>query len=412
MAGKPNRILWLAALATLAFAIPACVGDVPDQVDPDPDPNPDPDPDPTPDPDPAALTVSGTVVPYFEATRGIPTGIVADITSDGILPPQIVQSGVDGAFSMVNVPAAGVFFAEVVGPAPTFMPTRNMAITVVNENVTTQLFAAELAAVQQQYLGAGNIPMTADTGFVVLDIQDALGAPIANIAPADITLIDNGVTPPAVVTLDPATQGPYFFGPPVDAGGQLITGDLVDLAAQPATGVFPIAGGINKARAGLLNLPAGDYTLQVVDNNVDPPVTYSAALKTSPNAVTLLQVGGADPLAPVPPPPGGALSFENDIYPRLQKASEGGLGCASNGCHTAGNPFVMARPATEVFAELTNPARLGSGPLLDLATVENSLFLMNPVYEDPPDHPNATFTSAQSAGYIMFMTWIQEGALP
>jgi len=63
-------------------------------------------------------------------------------------------------------------------------------------------------------------------------------------------------------------------------------------------------------------------------------------------------------------------------------------------------------PAADVLAAIN------ARNLIDLATPEASLLLVNPLYETPPDHPNATFASIDSPYYQKWLSWIAAGALP
>ncbi|HVK76294.1 MAG TPA: hypothetical protein VM734_23365 [Kofleriaceae bacterium] len=102
----------------------------------------------------------------------------------------------------------------------------------------------------------------------------------------------------------------------------------------------------------------------------------------------------------------GARTFTLDVYPRLQKAANGGLGCAN--CHTAGGLAAILQydlPAAEAHAAIL--ARPG---VVTVATPATSLLLTKPLYEDPPNHPNATFVNPLDPDYLVIMEWIQQGA--
>ena len=63
-------------------------------------------------------------------------------------------------------------------------------------------------------------------------------------------------------------------------------------------------------------------------------------------------------------------------------------------------------PAADVHAALI--ARAG---VINLATPADSLLLTNPLYETPPDHPNATFGSLDNTFYQKWLQWITDGAV-
>ena len=64
-------------------------------------------------------------------------------------------------------------------------------------------------------------------------------------------------------------------------------------------------------------------------------------------------------------------------------------------------------PAADVHAAILG--RLG---VVDLVTPANSLLLAKPLYETPPNHPNATFANDQDPSYQSWMAWIAAGAPP
>ncbi len=121
-------------------------------------------------------------------------------------------------------------------------------------------------------------------------------------------------------------------------------------------------------------------------------------------------------------------SFAQDIYPRLQRASAGGLGCAD--CHTNGGAAAIlpydGEPGAVLAAMLAVGSGSGSGSadagvgsdgvlVIDLVNPARSLLLVKPLYEVPPipqDHPNATFLDTNDPNYQLFLLWITQGAKP
>jgi hypothetical protein len=112
--------------------------------------------------------------------------------------------------------------------------------------------------------------------------------------------------------------------------------------------------------------------------------------------------GGGGPA--VPP---GQRTFTGDIHTRLQRASAGGLGCAN--CHTLGGIGAVLQfdlPVAEAHAAiLARP-----GVIAPPATAAQSLLLTKPLYEDPPNHPNATFLTPLDPDYLVILEWIEQGA--
>ena len=107
-----------------------------------------------------------------------------------------------------------------------------------------------------------------------------------------------------------------------------------------------------------------------------------------------------------PPPPPGAVTFVGDVFPILQKASVGGDGCAN--CHTLGGVANFLRFDDDpILAHQAILARPGVVNVLDPAL---SMILTKPVYEDPPNHPNATWLNSLDPSYQIIMQWVALGA--
>ena len=104
---------------------------------------------------------------------------------------------------------------------------------------------------------------------------------------------------------------------------------------------------------------------------------------------------------------GGTPSFTTDIYPIFAKASQGGQDCAS--CHTlggsAGNVLILDDGAANVHARL-----IASTLLVNLADPAASLILTKPLYEEPPNHPNAVWLDITDPYYMKILAWITGGA--
>ena len=101
--------------------------------------------------------------------------------------------------------------------------------------------------------------------------------------------------------------------------------------------------------------------------------------------------------------------FGMHVYPRLQKAAVGGLGCAN--CHTqgglAGGVLQFDLPPDLVLQNMI--ARPGD---VNIETPAESLLLTKPLYEPPPyNHPNATFVDTNDPDYKLFLRWITQGAM-
>ena len=333
-------------------------------------------------PEQVLLSVSGRTVDYF---TGTPLDNVA-LTTEGMTPASSDSSGADGSYEL-RVPPGSVFFAAA--SRANYRPTRSAPIRVTDQSIMmTELTVVSLNDSRRQYTSLGLTP-TAGRAVVFGLLVRYNGTPLEGVPLADITLVDAQQAPVGL--------GPYFFG---------ANGDLVSNATLAVSTAF---GG--KARVGFLDVPPGSYTLEVKytagggGGGGTPQIrTYEIPVEAVADGATLAMTGGGDDDMT---PPAGARTFTADVHPRLQKAANGGLGCAN--CHTAGG--IAAIPQFDLSVAEAHAAIIARlGVVNPPATAATSLLLTKPLYEDPPNHPNATFLTTLDPDYVIIMEWIQQGA--
>ncbi|CAN5620941.1 hypothetical protein BH11MYX1_BH11MYX1_38740 [soil metagenome] len=325
--------------------------------------------------------VSGTVHDYF---TGDPLATTA-ITTVGLQPELATTTNADGTYAF-EVAVGSKLFATA--SHSNFFNTRNATIAVAQLPVSQELYALASGDIGRQFSTAG-VAMVSGT-ILVAELQDDLGAPLAGILPAAITLVDGNGTAVAGVS------APFFMNAAdVDPS----------LAMSTAFGSNPA-----RARVALLNAPPGSYTLKVnyTDANL-AAATHTTSVTISAGGATLAVSGGLaanSSIAAITDP-----SFATDIYPRLQKASKGGLGCAS--CHNPGGtgavlPYDNSDPAV-VLAAIKAAANV-----INPTTPAMSTFLAKPLFETTPpqNHPNATFLDVNDPTYKLFLLWITLGTKP
>jgi hypothetical protein len=368
----------LALVLAFSFGAAACVGDPPAQPGDDVDAGDDTDASP----DPVLLSVTGKTVDYF-------TGADLDavlLATEGMTPAASGTSDAAGNFEL-RVPPGSAFYA--VGSRANYRTTRSAPLRVTDQSV----MMASLAVVsandsRRQYASLGLTPTAGRAVLFGLLLRNN-GTPLEGVPLADITLVDAQQAPVGL--------GPYFFGE---------TGDLVSNATLAVSTAF---GG--KARVGFLDVPPGTYTLKVTytagggGGGGTPEIrTYEIPVEAVGDGAVLAETGGGDDDMT---PPAGARTFIADVHPRLQKAANGGLGCAN--CHTAGGVGAILQfdlPASDAHAAIIARPGVVSPP----ATAATSLLLTKPLYEDPPNHPNATFLTTLDPDYVIIMEWISQGA--
>ncbi len=331
--------------------------------------------------DAVTAKVSGKVLDYF--TRD-PLATTA-ITTVGLQPELATTTAADGSYAF-DVAVGSRLFAT--STRSNFLATRSATIAVAQLPVIEDLYALASGDVARQYASAGVTPVSGTV--LVAELQNDLGDPLAGIPPAAITLVDGtgtavpGVSAPQFMNaadIDPAITMSMAFG------------------SSPA-----------RARVAFLNAPPGNYTLKVnyTDANM-AAATHTTSVTIGPGGATLALSGGLQAnssVAAITDP-----SFATDIYPRLQKAASGGLGCAN--CHTpAGSGGVL--PYDNADPTVVLAAIKAAAGVINPTTPASSLFLTKPLFETTPpqNHPNATFLDVNDRTYKLFLLWITLGTKP
>ena len=375
-----------AVVGTLALA--ACVGTVGGTQQGAPDAAPEQG---TPDAPPAAtIDVSGKTMDYF-TNIALPS---ATYTTDGMTPAMNGTSGADGSYKLANVPPASSFYVSVSGDPANYYPTRNDAVTVKDVSVMANLYAVTMNDMKRQYSTVG-LTRTTGTGMSIINLVRNNGTPLEGVKPTDITLTDSAGKP---VT---GFMGPYFFGP---------NGDIQLVATVPVSTTYN-----GSARAAILDLPPGAYTLNVSylggtgggGGGGGTIMTMTVPIMSAADGVTLVSTANAP--APTAPPGATPLSFATDVYPMLQRAALGGQGCANchNGTALAGG-LAYDGAAGDVYTKI-----MATPNVVVVATPATSMLLSMPLYETPPDlHPNATWLTNLDPAYVKIMLWISQGAKP
>ena len=329
---------------------------------------------------PAAINVSGTVMDYFGAVA-VPSAAYA---TDGMTPQMTGTAGADGSYALANVPPASSFYVAVTGGA-NYYATRNDPITVKDASVMTNLYAVSMIDTQRQYSTLGLTRTTGDA-LVIVNLVKNNGTPLEGVAPADVTIVDSAGKPVTAL-------GPYFFGP---------NGDVVPIATVGTSTTYN-----GTARLAYLDVPPGSWTINVsYKSGMGTTMTMAVPVMTTADGVTLSAT--SDVAAPTAPNP-TTLSFATDVYPMLQRAAQGGQGCAN--CHNAtelAGGLAYDGPAADVYTKI-----MAAPGVVVVATPATSLLLSMPLYETPPDnHPNATWLTNLDPAYVTIMQWITQGAKP
>lgn len=357
----------------LISAAAGCAGEAPDLTAVDAAPHVDAgqglDATPT-----VTFALTGKAKDYF---TGLPLATV-DLATEGMEPALAGTSDAAGDFRLDGVPPGSVFY--VTTSRLQFRPTRNLPVRIDSESVQSDLLVVSLPDSRRQYTSL-NLAPTAGAAVVFAELRRNNGMPFEGLALDAIVLVDSAAAPIGL--------GPYFFG----AQGDLVS----NLTVATSTGF----GG--RARVGFLDVPAGPVTLEVTSTTgMGAPQTERIELMATADGATLAVTGATG----MGGGGSGARTFTADVYPKLQTAANGGLGCAN--CHTAGGlAAVLPYDLPVMMTYDAIKARLG---VVDLITPADSLLLTKPLFEAPPNHPNATFLDVNDPDYRVFLQWISQGA--
>lgn len=321
--------------------------------------------------------LSGKVMDYFANT---PTPVAtASVSTDGITPPVMATSNALGEYALM-VPTGSKLY--LTAGATLYRPTRNMPTTVEGMPVMTDLYAMTIQDVRNKYTALGKMPV-AGTAFLTVELRRNNGDPLVGIPLANVTLLDTADPPQPV-----PNQLPYFYNATGNPDTLVLTSEAHGTPAM--------------ARAAFIDIPPGNYQLSVTYPSGGGDVTETVAITTSADGAVLARTGNLGMGGGTTDP-----TFAIDIYPRLQTAAKGGLGCAN--CHTTGGPLPYDGPAADVLAAI-----LAAPGVVNLLAPAESLLLVKPLYEPvpPQNHPNATFLDINDLDYKLFLLWITNGAKP
>jgi hypothetical protein len=353
----------------LAFAFAACVGAPP--LDPSDAPIDAPE---------VTAAIAGRTFEWF-AAPDIAVGQV-ELAFDGTTAQPHATSDHTGAF-VATVPPGSV--VHPIATRAGFRPTRNPAVLALEGTADRDVHVVAAVQVTSLYLAVTGAPPTAGASLVFADLRRH-GEPIVGPLTEVALVTDAGIPVPAI--------GPIV----VDATGR---------AELAATTTSPLFGG--RSVVAWLDCPAGTWRIALAGELLPHPVICDR------EGATIIDTTLADaPTLPANP------TFALDIYPRLGRPSQDPRGLACTACHNgfavaAGSvPIAYDGVPTVVHALLASRSaeQPAGAKILDLEAPEQSLLLRRPLYEVPPDHPNATLIDPRSFDYQLLLRWIRQGARP
>lgn len=295
------------------------------------------------------------------------------VATQGITPP--VSGTSDGAGSFeITVPVGSVFWVQTYksGYAYTYdyvnmgapAPSYEQNLYIVNQ---TDIDAMATAFGKTQYPGCGVVLATAK---------------VANNPQSNVTV---GLT-------GKDYEGPYYLGP--------------DNTADPNANYTSTSG-----RFIFFNVC--DTGLQTVTNGAIVQLTADGEYYASPkniqvftNGLTVatltVQAGGG----PEPEPdPDNVIDFPTQIMPIFAKFACAGCHADDPNAAAYGTGLFFNEYPEEVYYNLTNRPQV-----VNIQYPDQSYLLTKPLYEDPPDHPNASFPDTYDPDYLQVLQWIESGA--
>lgn len=321
--------------------------------------------------------ITGTAMDYFGAVP-LPGTTIA---TDGVDPPVMATSAADGTYAL-GVPVGSKLY--LLASRSSYRATRSMPLSMTDQPIMQDVYVMSETDVRNQYTTVGKTP-TAGTAFLVATLENPDGSPLTGIPLTQVQLLDAQNQPVAGVL------GPYLYG----SAGTLD-------ANATTTAAY---GNTPSVRVAFLDVPPGTFNLAVTYPQPGGAgnAQNNTTVITAADGATLALSGGmmASTTSNTDP------HFSTDIYPKLQRAADGGLGCAN--CHTAGGAGSVLTYDEAPDTVLTN-MKAATG-VIDLTTPANSLLVKNPLYP-PTNHPNATFLDTSDPNYQLFLLWITNGAKP
>lgn len=317
------------------------------------------------------VALAGTTLDYFS---GAAVGGVA-LKTGGLATELTATSDETGTFVLPNVPPEGVFFVLADG-GDLFAPTFSDLISMGAVSISADVFLVSRADVARQYSTAG-IEAAVGSSIVIAQLSTPTGEPLIGVPRDAISLL----------TETGESVGNALFVDPV--------GDVdpnTDNSAEGPRGAEVI----------FLDVAPGSYQLVVDCSTCVPAATWATTIFAGPDGVTL-----ATARLETVPDSAASPRFDPDVYSVLQRGSDGGAGCAL--CHTALGPagyLPFDGSPADVHDSLTR-----GGRLVDENDPRDSELLRKPLFELPPDHPNATWLNDKNPDYELVLRWIQGGAL-
>jgi mono/diheme cytochrome c family protein len=296
----------------------------------------------------------------------------ATLTTYGLANTVEGTAGADASFSL-DVDVAGVFWVKAYkeGYEYTYDYVR-----MPNGDYQKTLYILSSADFDGMASAFGVTPVP-DCGTVVAEIRNTANQGLANVANVALAGADY--------------QGPYFL----DANGQpdpnatytSSSGRVVFFNVSDPGGAVASPGLV----AQLSVVQEGFVQQQNVYLNIYPDAVTRGSLQVEPNG------------APPPPPDPVVIEFADEIYPIIV-----GEACAA--CHApdgpaAGSGLYLDGPAENVYAALK-----ASPTAVNIQYPDQSYMLTKPLYEEPPNHPNASFPSVDHPDYKAILYWIEQGA--
>jgi len=320
----------------------------------------------------ATVLITGTVVDFQTAQ---PISGSATLSLNGLNQPQPPTISVMGSHFEVSGIAPFSAFYLLTGAPPDYRDTFNVLTEVQDQAVT----GVEAFVVAEAYLGELStgfaVTPQANGGIVIARVLDEAGMPRAGVPGSAFAI--NDAPPPT---------GPFFLDETLAADAGL------NETSSSGYAVF-------------YDVPPGHVVIGAAMGSGFTISAPSSPVAVAKVTVVELEVSDGELMIPT------NVSFATDVVPIFEKR-----GCTA--CHSGSSigadlgDLALNGGNNKIYTELTNeisPKHMVTRVNLEMP--EESLVLMMPSFEDPPDaHPNVTFAGPTDADYLTLLGWIIEGA--
>jgi len=296
-----------------------------------------------------------------------------EVYTAGVTPPVSQTADGQGAFTM-DIPTGSVFYARTYKSGYMYTYER-VDMTQPLAAYTQNLYILSQTDINAMATAFGKT-QNPSCGMLLVSARNQAGQPQANV---------NGITLAGV-----DYEGPYYLNDQnqaypgatyTSASGNMVFFNVCD------TGSYAITNGKN-------------VQVQATGTYAGAPQYVSVYAGGISLGKMYVQENGTPP---PPPDPYDVIDFPAEIMPIFAKYAC--QSCHTEGGSAAGTGLYFDDYPENVYYKLYNDAQV-----VNLQYPSQSYLLTKPLYEEPPNHPNASFYAPSDPDYVALLQWIESGA--